>query len=77
MSSHRLKLIFRTKKICKNNYVRLLTTTHTTVYGMIRPLNTMHMECTFLRRRQNILLQLFFEQYIFLKALIGQIHSIV
>jgi hypothetical protein len=31
MSSHRLKLIFRTKNFCKNNYVRLLTTTHTTV----------------------------------------------
>jgi hypothetical protein len=31
MSSHRLKLIFRTKKNCKKNYVRLLTTTHTTV----------------------------------------------
>jgi hypothetical protein len=26
MSSHRLKLIFRTKKNCKKNYVRLLTT---------------------------------------------------
>jgi hypothetical protein len=31
MSLHRLKLIFRTKKICKKNYVRLLTTAHTTV----------------------------------------------
>jgi hypothetical protein len=31
MSSHRLKLILKAKKNCKKNYVRSLTTTHTTV----------------------------------------------